>query len=351
MPYYYVYPFGVNADDLTAIPTAAAVDGSVSYQDGWTIPYQYDLETNPSALPIPRGQMNELFLQITENIQQYQQFGTPAWITAADNLGTPYPYAINARVYYAGSVYESLVSSNTSTPGTDANWAEISGGSGAIPIGGILDFPSPVVPSNYLLCDGATPSRATYPALYNAITFTQAGSLTNASTTVTGLTNATSYMYAGMPVEGSGVPASTTIASITNATTIELSNAATASGTATIRFFPNGNGDGSTTFTLPDRRRRVPMGSGGTASTDPLGVGNVSGQVGGEESHAQTVAELAVHDHAPQVGGFLCTGGGTEQGNPGGQYSSRSATANTGSGTAFNIIQPSAITTFAIRYA
>lgn len=124
-PLYYVYPFGQTADDLTAIPIAAAGDGSVSYFAGWTDPYEYNLLTNPAALPIPRGQMNQLFFDITNNIQEYQQYGTPQFVPAAQNLGSPVPYPIFAKVYYNGAVYQNLVAANTAVPGVDNSWVII----------------------------------------------------------------------------------------------------------------------------------------------------------------------------------------------------------------------------------
>lgn len=119
-PHYFLYPFGQNADDLTAIPDAPAIDGSVSYYYGWTDPYEYNLLTNPAALPIPRGQMNQLFYDVTLNIQEYQQYGVPAWYSTIS-------YPIYARVYYSNLVYENQVASNTATPGTDISWLVVSG--------------------------------------------------------------------------------------------------------------------------------------------------------------------------------------------------------------------------------
>lgn len=121
-PRYFVYPFGQDADDLTSIPDAAAMDGSVSYQDGWTPPYELDLLTQPSALPIPRGQMNQLFFDITSNLQELQKYGSPMWYS-----GVSYP--INSKVYHSDLVYESQVGSNTATPGVDDTWLVISGAS------------------------------------------------------------------------------------------------------------------------------------------------------------------------------------------------------------------------------
>ena len=301
MPYYYVFPFGTDADDLTAIPTAAAVDGSVSYQNGWTVPYQYDLQTNPSALPIPRGQMNELFLQITENIQWLQQYGSPAWITSADNLGTPYPYKVNARVYYGGLVYESQVSGNTSTPGTDANWIVISGGADGVQIGMITIWPAAGSPAGrYLFCDGSSISRTTYASLYAVLNPTQNGTLINTSVTVTGLTS-TADMYVGMHIEGAGIPAATTIATIVSGSSITMSNAATAGGTVAIRFFQYGNGDGSTTFNIPNGQTRAFVGSGGAGITIGATTYKAPGQSCGAQGYDLQVSDMPNHTHDPDM--------------------------------------------------
>lgn len=363
MPYYYVYPFGVNADDLTAIPTAAAVDGSVSYQDGWTVPYQYDLETNPSALPIPRGQMNELFLQITQNIQWLQQYGAPAWITSADNLGTPYPYSVNAIVRFGTSVYQSLVSSNTSTPGTDSNWLDISGGSSSIQVGMMTMWSASGAPAGrYLLCDGAAVSRTTYSSLDAVLNKTQTGTLTNTTVNVTGLTD-TSEMYVGMHVEATGIPAATTIASIVSGTAITLSAAATASGATSIRFFQYGNGDGSTTFNIPDMQTRVPVGAGGAGVTIGSTNYKAPGQSCGAQGYNLQVSDLPDHTHTSDhtlslTNEFLFKDDTTTGGSFG--YSSGGSAFfggdNTGfitgytSQTATTLMQPSVLVKYFIRY-
>src|SRR5215831_17069788 len=101
---YYIYPFGQNADDLTSIPNNPPVNGSMSYFAGFTDLYEQDLLTVSTALPIPRGQTNQLLYDITNNIQQYQQYGVPFWITSSDNGGTPFPYAQYALASYGGVV-------------------------------------------------------------------------------------------------------------------------------------------------------------------------------------------------------------------------------------------------------
>lgn len=55
-----------------------------------------------------------------------------------------------------------------------------------------------------------------------------------------------------------------------------------------------GAGDGSTTFTLPDFRRRVAVGAGGTGTAE---LGNSVGSSGGSETHTLTQAEMPNHTH------------------------------------------------------
>lgn len=65
--------------------------------------------------------------------------------------------------------------------------------------------------------------------------------------------------------------------------------------------YPYGNGDGVTTFTLPDLLGRTPAGKETTATRLTSGVGGVDGATlgatGGSQSHVLTEAQLAQHDH------------------------------------------------------
>lgn len=78
-----------------------------------------------------------------------------------------------------------------------------------------------------------------------------------------------------------------------------------------------GIGDGSTTFNVPNLSRRTTIGSGGSGSGT---IGNAVGNVGGEENHTLTVAELAVHNHTvsdpthAHINGLADSGGGSYYG-------------------------------------
>lgn len=180
--YFYVYPFGVSGT-LASIPTVDPMTGEVSYQDGFTINYERDLITDPTALPIPRDQFNQLMYDITNNLQQYQTQGTPYWITAGQNLGVSYPYPIYARVAYdAGSgmqIWENTVAANTATPGADDTWRLCDVAAVGNPPGTIIDFGGTIAPTGYLACDGSSYLTATYPTLFAAIGYTWGGSGAN----------------------------------------------------------------------------------------------------------------------------------------------------------------------------
>ncbi len=168
LPVYYQYPFGVEGD-LGVVPneSASAVPaGAISYQDGYTLPYQIQLG-EPDALPINRAQMNRLFYDICSNIQQYQLQGTAPWHPASDNGGVAIEYPLYARVVYNGLVYESQEAANVDTPGAGSSWRVVSGSS-VIP-GTIIDYAGSTIPDGYLNCDGSQVSQATYSALYAAI--------------------------------------------------------------------------------------------------------------------------------------------------------------------------------------
>lgn len=107
-----------------------------------------------------------------------------------------------------------------------------------------------------------------------------------------------------------------------------------------------GSGDGSTTFNVPDLRRRTMVGDGGSGTAT---LANTTGSSGGEETHTMTTAELVAHTHT-----YTSTIDATQY--LAGSISARSSTTtsrttdSTGSSTPFNVMQPSLVMHPLIRY-
>jgi hypothetical protein len=105
-----------------------------------------------------------------------------------------------------------------------------------------------------------------------------------------------------------------------------------------------GVGDGVNTFGTPDSRRRARVGSGGVGT----GVlGNAVGNVGGEETHILSLAEIAPHSHLQSPNTVLQVVGGTYAG--GGTGGTGGFTDTQGGGAAHNIIQPTMVCTVGIK--
>lgn len=126
---YFLNPFA-EAGDKTAVPDALDPSGFVSYEQGYGFDYERNNDgSDPLAKNIERQKMNELFFDITSNIQQYQQNGVPEFITSANNGGTPYSYSIDAKVRYDDSgtginwrVYRSKANTNIALPTDTTKW-------------------------------------------------------------------------------------------------------------------------------------------------------------------------------------------------------------------------------------
>lgn len=250
-------------------------------------------------------------------------------------------------------------------------WASID-----VPSGALLPYAGRSAPGGYLMCDGTTVSRATYANLFAALVksatvTTPIASPGKVNWTGHGLANNDPVKFA---VSGGSLPtglvAGTTYY-VKNKTANDFEVAATpggasinftgsSSGTQTGINAPYGDGDGSTTFTLPDLRGRAPFGrddmNGASAASritsGGSGIkGNATGETGGAETHTLTTAQLAAHAHGVQdyashaylpntnvplrQGGFSASAG----------YS----TNNAGSGNAHNNMPPALIMNYIIK--
>ena len=153
----------------------------------------------------------------------------------------------------------------TSAPGTNSI---ISTGDGDL-VGTVKPWAGIQAPNQYMFAYGQQISRTTYSVLLGAITQTSNVVCSLSSNTLTGIAD-TTQINIGSPVETSCVIPGTTVVSKTSSTVV-MSNPSTIALNTTAVFFPFGDGDGSTTFTLPDFRGNVIAGRpnmGGTASAN-----------------------------------------------------------------------------------
>ncbi|SFT25520.1 phage tail protein [Methylobacterium sp. yr668] len=139
--------------------------------------------------------------------------------------------------------------------------SKIGAGLGTVPIGARMAYAGFRAPPGWLFEAGQPISRTDYADLFAALTETLqvdigAGqkTLLNASKSIAGLGLRSAV------VEGVGIPAGARLVSDQNGQ-LSINAAATASAVqATIRIFPYGNGDGATTFNVPDSRGRADFG-------------------------------------------------------------------------------------------
>lgn len=127
---FYKTPFAENGDKAE-IAEKTTSDGTVSYQEGWSVDYQRDMEIDKNAKAVERDVMNGILNDITSNIRQYQTVAFPEFITSEDNDGAPFLYTAGTVVSYRQNEtedfknYVSLVDNNSSTPGEDSEkWQE-----------------------------------------------------------------------------------------------------------------------------------------------------------------------------------------------------------------------------------
>lgn len=351
------FPFAIDSDALTPFPMSADPDGAVSFEDGYTPPYQQNLNTTPGALAINRGQMNYLFYVLSLASKQYQEVGTPNWIDSTANGGTPFPYQIYARVIYGNVIYESRENANTSTPGADAKWVIISGNNAGVPVGCVIDMYGPTAPTGYIECDGSAVDRTLYSDLFAYVTSFQSGAVvTSGDTTITGLS--TTKLRPGMPMEGMGIDAASVIIDVVNSTTVQMSIAATASSTSGVRFFYTGLGNGTTTFNVPNIQGYVTAGAGGAGLTFGSVTQNVAGGKVGDQNYQIVKNNLPEHDHNSSSSTLNFLGqslvGGEENTSPtGGNLGRTSGTGGVAGGTTnapMPLIQPTVIVTKCIKY-
>lgn len=290
---------------------------------------------------------------------------------------------------YGIGLYRQLVKDRNNNTVWDAVTAP-TGGGGSTPtsvgdgnlVGTILPWSGLAAPNQYVFAYGQEILRASYPEFYTAVTQQANVICSSASNTLTGISD-TTQINIGSAVElALCVIPGTTVVSKT-ASTVTLSNPASVSINAVAVFFPYGNGNGTTTFNVPDLRGYAVAGRdnmGGSAAgrlTSTYFNTAGLGAVGGSQSHTLTISELAVHTHTATVNDPGHThkervdngGSGTTSIGPAsigavfvnaplptpGIFTESSTTgitvsnANTGSSTPFTIVQPTITINYVIK--
>ncbi len=148
----------------------------------------------------------------------------------------------------------------------DGTFAPTAGGGSAI-VGMIIPWAGASVPPTYLLAYGQALSRSTYADLYSVITATQTITCTFGSPTITVTADNAARMTIGGVVESSACFAPGTTVVSKTATTITLITTAIANTSTTATLFPWGNGDGSTTFNIPNLMGRTLVGRDNMSGT------------------------------------------------------------------------------------
>lgn len=171
-----------------------------------------------------------------------------------------------------------------------------------LPVGIVLPASTVIAPVNYQFAYGQALSRAAYADLYSAITITTSITCTGGSPTISNVSDTTN-LSVGTVLEALCVSGSPTIISKTS-NTVTLSGNATISTNTTGIFYIYGNGDGLTTFNVPDYRGAALVGRcnmGGVNcsnlnstyfSTNVNNTPSALNAVGGSQSHTLTLSEI-----------------------------------------------------------
>lgn len=257
-----------------------------------------------------RDSMDELESRLTKT-----HAGDPNSNVAGDFVGQLCLDSTNGLIYRcttAGIAASAVWSAVTVKDGAITS-AKLASSIGGVPVGGGMDYWGTTAPSGYIFAYGQAISRSTYSALFAAL--------------------GTTY----------------------------------------------GAGNGSTTFNVPDKRGRASFGKdnmGGTSanrltnSTSQGINGDTLGDVGGEEDHTMTTAEMVSHSHSAgslststtgahvHTGGVASgssiqsSGGSAGSGNTGSAGSHNhdvtGSTATAGSSNAFNVLPPGIVCNYVI---
>jgi hypothetical protein len=125
-------------------------------------------------------------------------------------------------------------------------------------VGTVKPWSGLVAPNQYVFAYGQELSRATYSDLLSAITLTQNFNCTSGSNVVSGISD-TSQTPIGADIESSCFSGTVTVSSKTSTSYTVSANAIITSSGVSGTVFAFGNGNGTTTFNVPDLRGRLAL--------------------------------------------------------------------------------------------
>ena len=346
------------------------------------------------------GQAPKIQLGSAQEVQGVLPLANMPASSSTGGIGVQKQYAGNPNGFVAGNANVNGASDmvwdtvnlvlwicTVTGPASTAVWAQVGG---SPDIGVVKQYAGLFLPASHLWANGSAVSRTVYANLFSVISAGATATLANGSAILSNVSvDFTTLGVTGAHIEGAGIPAGTTILSGTTNTLTLSQNATVSNSGVAIRVFPYGNGDGATTFNVPDYQERIAAGRGGmggasdpgrlTTATMSLG-GTTLNSSGGGETHVLTVAELAAHNHTDLghthgvadpthshgyntfVAGTAGQSVGTNgAGSPSPATTTASSTGitintgnaniqNNGSNAAHNNVQPTLICNFIIRY-
>jgi microcystin-dependent protein len=261
---------------------------------------QFKTTTGAASAAIPQGGTvlvlcdgaNNIFLGGMSTSMQYAQWLGADGTLALPGLSFALEPATGLRRVSAGVIALTVggvdivtISGSTVTIASTASFS-------VIPPGVEMNSAAIVAPTGWYFEYGQTIARATDLPLFNAIT-QQFTANTNNTVTLLGISQDLRGLgLEGAVLEGTGMATGAAIVSVDSATQITMSIAATNTATGgAVRACPFGNGDGSTTFGLPDARGEVAAGRDNMGGTTRGKLTNAGSGIIGTKLNAEGGAQ------------------------------------------------------------
>jgi hypothetical protein len=185
------------------------------------------------------------------------------WKNSIETIANTNPIVLDgggkAIIYGAGNYRQvvkdrhgNLIWDAVTTPGGTTDTTLIGDGNA---VGTIKIWSGLIAPNQYAFTYGQELSRTTYSQLFSTITNVQSTTCSAGSPILTSMAD-TTQIPVGAVVENICVAPGSTVSSKTSSS-VTLNNNASITTTVSSTFFLYGNGNGSTTFNLPDLRGRT----------------------------------------------------------------------------------------------